>query len=265
MTAAPSPRPPVIALHDAVLGYGDTAVTKPVSLAIRPGDVLAILGPNGSGKSTIVKGILGLARLFGGRIELFGSADPDRRARRRVGYVPQRLHSAGGLPVTVAETVAAGLVPTSHLLRPRAAQRRHSVAVALTQLGLADAANRPLAELSGGQQRRVLIARALVGHPDVLIMDEPLAGVDRANQEQLSATVAGLNNTGLTVILVLHELGPMRPLIPRVVALDDGAVYYDGPPRPTDVHYDDFADHEHDSAPRRTRTGLPGTWRGPHR
>jgi zinc transport system ATP-binding protein len=245
----------------AVLGYGDRPVTGPLTIRVDSGEVLALLGPNGSGKSTVVKGALGLSRLFAGAIAVGPDAEPARRGRSRIGYVPQRLPGQHALPMTVAEFVGAGLLPTAALLR-RDARRGPRVPEALSLVDLLDAARRPIATLSGGQQRRALIARALVSAPRTLLLDEPLAGVDRANQEQLSRVLHRVAGTGTTILLVLHEVGPLLPLIPRVLALSDGALAYDGPTRPADVRAAEFIDHQHGEdpppGPLRPPTATPG-------
>jgi zinc transport system ATP-binding protein len=245
----------------AVLGYRDRPVTGPITVRIGQGEVLALLGPNGSGKSTLVKGALGLARLFSGSIVLGPDGEAAAAARAKIGYVPQRLPGTHALPMTVAEFVGAGLLPTASLFR-RDPRRCRQLPEALSLVDLLEAGGRPMADLSGGQQRRALIARALVCAPRTLLLDEPLAGVDRANQEQLFRVLHRIAATGSTILLVLHELGPLRPLIPRVVAMSDGAVAYDGPTRAADVRAAGFSDHEHDSGgpppPLRPPTANPG-------
>jgi zinc transport system ATP-binding protein len=220
----------VIRLVAGVIGYGGVPAVSGASLAVHRGDVVAVLGPNGSGKSTLVKGILGLADLMSGSLELFGQPSAAFRDRARMGYVPQR-HTVGGVvPSTVAEVVASGRLARQRRFRPVSAADRHAVAHAIEVVGLAGFERRPVAELSGGQQRRVLIARALAGEPEVLVMDEPLAGVDLANQGYLASTLEHLvTHEGTTILLVAHELGPVHPLVTRGVVMRDGAIQYDGP------------------------------------
>ena len=183
----------LVELRAASLGYDGAPVVEAIDLVVATGDVLALVGPNGSGKSTLVKAVLGLADVTGGDLELFGRAAADFRDRGRIGYVPQRGAIAGIVPTTVVGggRARAAWVATRRF-RPFGAADRAAVAGALEQVGLTDLAGARVTTLSGGQQRRVLIARALAGEPELLVLDEPLAGVDFASQEQLAQTLRSL-------------------------------------------------------------------------
>lgn len=237
---------PIIDVRDASVAYGHRAVLHDVSLTVTAGEVVAVLGANGSGKSTLIRTILGLVPLTAGEVRLFGT--PLRRFRqwRRIGYVPQRIGAGGGVPATVAEVVAAGRLARRGLFRPFRAADRAAVAAALRAVGLADRAADPVATLSGGQQQRALIARALAGEPELLVLDEPTAGVDAASQEAFADALRGFVAGGKTVLLVAHELGPLRPLISRAVVIRDGAIAHDGAV-PELVH-----DHVHPHGPEAT-------------
>jgi zinc transport system ATP-binding protein len=239
---------PVVALRDARFGYqGESRVRA--DLTIAPGEVVAVLGPNGSGKSTLVKGMLGLVEPLGGATEWFGRPLHEWRERWRVGYVPQRQLAASPIPATVAEVVRSGRVARNGVLGRYRAGDRRAVAAALATVGLSDRRNSPIGHLSGGQQRRVLVARALAAEADVLVFDEPFAGVDADSQEELAGTFRRLADRGVTQIVVLHELGPLDGLITRAIVLLDGAVVYDGPAaqRPHELSYDHH--HHHDDEP----------------
>jgi len=251
-------------MRGGAVGYGDRPAIRDVDFSLEAGEVVALLGPNGAGKSTLVRGILGLAPLMAGRLELFGVPAAHFRERYRLGYVPQRHTIVGGVPSTVREVVSSGRLPRKRPFAPMRAYDRAVVAAAIDTVGLGERAGVSVGSLSGGQQRRVLIARALAAEPDVLVMDEPTAGVDAANQEILAATLRQLVERGSTLLLVAHELGPLAPLIGRVVVMRDGHVRYDGAPLPAgegayrdqhlghgDHHHDD--DHEEH---RTTRRGL---------
>jgi zinc transport system ATP-binding protein len=215
-------------------------------LTVTAGEVVAVLGANGSGKSTLIRAVLGLVPLTGGSVELFGS--PLRRFRQwaRIGYVPQRVGAGSGVPATVAEVVGSGRLARRGVLRPAGAADRAAVADALRAVGLADRADDPVATLSGGQQQRTLIARALAGRPELLILDEPTAGVDAASQEAFAGALGGFVAGGGTVLLVAHELGPLRPLIDRAVVVHDGEIAHDGPvPEPAGHHAEPDHDHVH--------------------
>jgi zinc transport system ATP-binding protein len=236
---------PVIVLRDVAIGYGDGAVVSGLDFTLTTGEMVALVGPNGSGKSTLVRGVLGLADVLDGEVELFGRPAAAHHQRHRLGYVPQRHTVIGGIPTTVREVVTSGRLRRSRW-RPDRADDRAAVTDALTTVGLADHAERVVAELSGGQQRRVLIARALAGGADVLLMDEPMAGVDLDSQEALAATITALVRRGTTVLLVAHELGPLEPVVSRVVVLRHGRIEFDGAPGDVPARRFGGHDHEHD-------------------
>ncbi|KAA6221991.1 metal ABC transporter ATP-binding protein [Streptomyces albofaciens JCM 4342] len=249
----------VISLRGAGAALGARPVLRGVDLTVRRGEVVALLGANGSGKSTAVRAVVGQVPLTSGELELFGT--PQRRFKdwARIGYVPQRTTAASGVPATVREIVASGRLARTKLRWPSRADR-DAVHRALDLVGMADRAKDSAEALSGGQHQRVLIARALVGAPELLIMDEPMAGVDLASQEVLAETLRGQVEAGATVLLVLHELGPLEPLIDRAVVLRDGCVVHDGPP-PEAVGQHALPGHDHvhphaDPAAEPVRTGL---------
>ncbi|MFK0291515.1 metal ABC transporter ATP-binding protein [Streptomyces sp. NPDC090442] len=257
---SPDAQPPaVIELRGATATLGARPVLRGVDLTVRAGEVVALLGANGSGKSTAVRSVIGQVPLTGGELALFGT--PFRRFRdwARIGYVPQRTTAAGGVPATVREVVTAGRLARTRLGLLRKADRA-AVHHALELVGMADRIKDSVNALSGGQHQRVLIARALAGEPDLLIMDEPMAGVDLASQEVLAAALREQVARGATVLLVLHELGPLEPLIDRAVVLRDGCVVHDGPP-PEAVGQHALPGHDHvhphaDASAEPLRTGL---------
>ncbi|GAA2040977.1 MULTISPECIES: metal ABC transporter ATP-binding protein [Streptomyces] len=212
-----------LALRGVHAELGGRPVLRGIDLTVGPGEVVALLGANGSGKSTAVRAAVGQVPVTGGELALFGT--PVRRFRdwRRVGYVPQRSTAAGGVPATVREVVSAGRLARRRL-RPLGRADRAAVDRALELVGLADRSGDPVEALSGGQHQRVLIARALAGEPELLIMDEPLAGVDLASQRILADTLRSQLAQGVSTLVVLHELGPLEPLITRSVSLSAGLV-----------------------------------------
>jgi zinc transport system ATP-binding protein len=219
---------PVIDVRDGAFGYaGQTAVSA--SLCIQAGEVVALLGPNGSGKTTLLKGMLGLVDRYGGHVALFGTPLGQFGERSLIGYVPQRQSAAGPIPVTVRELVRSGLLSGRRLVRRSTSSGASAVGDALSAVGLSDMADRPIVELSGGQQRRALVARALAGGATTLLLDEPFAGVDQANQHAIADALAHLTSHGATIVVVLHELGPLEPIVTRAVCLDHGVVLFDGP------------------------------------
>ncbi|MFD7180986.1 metal ABC transporter ATP-binding protein [Streptomyces sp. NPDC059904] len=249
---------PVIALRSVTAELGSRPVLRGIDLTVRRGEVVALLGANGSGKSTAVRTVIGQVPVSGGEVEIFGT--PRRRFRdwARVGYVPQRTTAAGGVPATVTEVVSSGRLSRARFGLLRKADRE-AVRRALDLVGMTDRAKDSVDALSGGQHQRVLIARALASEPELLIMDEPMAGVDLASQEILAKTLRAQVEAGASVLLVLHELGPLEPLIDRAVVLRDGCVLHDGPP-PEAVGQHALPGHDHvhphtsDLTP--VRTGL---------
>ena len=218
---------PVIRIRDGRFGYRNHVVVA-ADLQIDRSEIVALLGPNGSGKTTLLKGMLGLVDRIGGSVELFGEPIADVRDRSSIGYVPQRQTAAGPIPVTVRELVRSGRSARGWSTSARHEARR-AVAGAIEAVGLGDMATEPVSRLSGGQQRRAMIARALAGGADVLLLDEPFAGVDHANQVAMAAVIGDLVPVGITVVVVLHELGQIEPLVTRTICLDGGHVRYDGP------------------------------------
>lgn len=217
-----------IRLAHASIGYGDVPIVQGVDLVVGRGEAVAVLGSNGSGKTTLVRGLLGLATVLDGVVEVLGRPVGDRRERGRVGYVPQRHTVSGAVPATVREVVGVGRLPRLGLLRRPGAADRAAVAEAVAAVGLADRMTDPVAALSGGQQRRVLVARALAAEPELLVMDEPTAGVDAASQHALADVLARVSATGTTLVVVTHEIGALSDVLTRAVVVDHGRVAYDG-------------------------------------
>lgn len=256
--------PPILQLEGAAFGYGDHAVISGVDLTVSAGEVVAVLGPNGSGKSTLVRGLLGLNDRVAGRALLFGVPRDDFTQHSRIGYVPQRHTLSSSVRATVREVVEAGRLSHHRWWAPvlRTAHETTVVDRAVELVGLSDRPGADVTTLSGGQQRRVLIARALASEPDVLIMDEPTAGVDVANQRVLADVMARLAAAGTTMVVVTHELAALAEVVTRVVVVDGGRIRFDGPLQEYasgrherhDGHHDDVDDH----APTRVFTPTAG-------
>lgn len=227
----------VFDLRSAVVQLGGQDVLHDVSVRVDQGEFVAVLGANGSGKTTLVRTLVGLVPLTSGSLEVFGTPVARFRDWPRLGYVPQRLTVGGGVPATVREVVASGR--TGRLSRLRRLGRADTYAVdhALEDVGLSHRADDAVVTLSGGQQQRVLIARALAGEPEVLVLDEPTAGVDADSQDTLAGALRHLSAAGGSVVLVAHELGPLAGLIRRAVVLDAGRVLSDGPPPDPEGHH----------------------------
>ena len=233
-----------------------------IDLRVGPGELVVLLGANGSGKSTLVRAAVGLVPTTAGHIELFGTPLERFKDRARLGYVPQRMHASGGVPATIHEVVLSGRLSRRRLFARRSAADLEAVETAIDRVGLSDRSRSSINELSGGQQQRALIARALAGGADLLVMDEPTAGVDHSHQETLSELLGTLIGEGTSVLLVAHELGAMRPLIHRAVVLDQGRKVHDGPVEEIDHPGGNHESHTHlhTGAPVRESIHGEGVW-----
>jgi zinc transport system ATP-binding protein len=248
---------PVLEMRQVTAGYGGRPVIHGVTLSLARGEVVAVLGANGSGKSTVLRAALGLIPLTAGSVRLFGAPSHRFRHRHRIGYVPQRLGAGTGVPATVAEVVSSGRLARRGMFTPARAADRGAVARAIETVGLTGRTADPVGTLSGGLQQRTLIARALAGEPDLLVLDEPTAGVDAASQVAFAAAVRGFVAAGGSVLLVAHELGPLEPSVDRAVVLHGGRVAHDGAvPEPAGYHARPGHDHVHPHA----RQEPPGIW-----
>jgi len=211
--------------------YGPDPVLDGVDLAVRAGEFVALVGPNGSGKSTLLAILLGLRSPAGGTVELFGHAPQQLTERWRVGYVPQRAPILEHLPATLWEVVASGCLARTGWARRLGKQDRIAVDHALESVALGHKAQARLGEVSGGEHQRALIARAMVNGPDLLVLDEPSAGIDAESQRRFRDSLVHMVEDHRTaVLLVSHELGAVAADLGRVVVLQRGRILYDGPP-----------------------------------
>lgn len=220
-----------IEARDLCFSYGEEVsnVVDGVSLSIHKGEFVALVGPNGSGKTTLLKLLLGLLPPDGGKALLFGSTPSELTHRWRVGYVPQRRVMDLDLPATVEEIVTTGCL-ARHPWGRRTTSDREAVDHALEIVGMSDKRNRRIGNLSGGQQQRAFIARALVPRPELLILDEPVAGVDSEAQALFrDALVHHVRDHDGSVLLVSHELGAVSGDLDRVIVIKQ-SIRFDGPP-----------------------------------
>jgi ABC-type Mn2+/Zn2+ transport system ATPase subunit len=203
VVGAPS-RPPAVRLVDVTVGYGERVALANVSLSIPAGSLLAVIGPNGAGKSTLLKTIAGLLRPFSGTVEVLGG--PPGRESKRIAYVPQAEVVDWGFPVTVGDVVMMGRVPLIGVGRSPGPDDREAVREALETVGMSDAVERQIGALSGGQRRRVFLARAIAARPDLYLLDEPVTGVDVTTQEDLMDVLEAEARGGRTVVATTHDL-----------------------------------------------------------
>lgn len=220
----------VFEAQHASVHFGAARVLRGVDFSLSEGEFCVLLGPNGSGKTTLVRTLLGLVPMSGGRRTIFGHDPVAFKRWDLIGYVPQRVTAAAGVPATVAEVVHSGRTSRIRLLSRTSRADRAAVDRALDLVDLTPVATDRVETLSGGQQQRVLIARALASEPRVLVMDEPVASVDMAHQESFAVTLGRLHAMGTSILLVAHSLGAMEPLAQRAVVIERGAVIHDGAP-----------------------------------
>jgi zinc transport system ATP-binding protein len=251
---------PVVEINGAGVALGGRPIVRDVNVSVNSGEVVALLGANGSGKSTLVKAMVGLHPLSTGSIRLFGDELTEFRQWQRLGYVPQRSTITQGVPSTVAEVVAAGRLSRRRPFVPMRRDDRVAIAEALEAVDLADRAQHQVSTLSGGQQQRVLMARTLAGRPELLVLDEPNAGVDLESQQAIANTLATLTAAGATLVVVLHELGPFADLIQRTLVLRDGRLVYDG--APLDLGHPEHHHHHRPSTPPLLRPSVEAPFDG---
>lgn len=238
---------PLLAVDRVSFSYGRHHVLDGVSIEVGPGEFVALAGSNGSGKSTLVRVALGLSEPASGDVRLFGQPPAQLEHRWRVGYVPQRPMVVDQLPATVDELVASGCVARRGWLRRPRAEDAGRVDRALEVVALTDLRRTPIVELSGGQQQRAFIARALASEPALLVLDEPVAGVDADSQARFrDALVTRCRSDGVAVLLVSHELGAVADDLDRIVLLRGGSVVFDGPPAELTAEGVSLGVHHHD-------------------
>jgi zinc transport system ATP-binding protein len=232
--------PPIVELDGVSFAYpGGPEVLSGVDLTVGSGEFVTIAGPNGGGKTTLLRIALGLERPDRGEARLFGEPAERVGDRYRIGYLAQRTRLGIDAPATVDEVVASGRVARRGLLRPFGHEDRAAVETAIGRVGLVDHASTPIQRLSGGQQQRAYIAKALAGEPELLVLDEPTAGVDVNAQEAFGAFLGELHGElGVTILYVSHEFGAVERFVERVV-LVRGGIVFDGPPGDLSAHWHD--------------------------
>lgn len=202
--ATPASAPGLLSLRGVSADYGGEPVLREVDLEIPRGRLVSIIGPNGSGKSTLLKAILGLVPRVSGRVLLDGR--PVARVRRRVAYVPQREAVDWSFPINAEQVAMMGRFPSIGWLLPPSREDRRAVLEALERVGMGDLRHRQIGSLSGGQQQRVFLARALVQGAAVLLLDEPLNGVDATTERVIVELMRNLRDSGVSIVQATHDL-----------------------------------------------------------
>ena len=199
-----------------------------ISFRVEHGDYVGVVGPNGSGKSTLIKALLGLVTIGAGGASLFGTPLADFRDWHKVGYLPQSLHLVNPVfPATVHETVGLGLLSLKKFPKRLNRADTEKITLTLDELGILDLEQKLIGELSGGQLQRVLLARAIVNDPELLVLDEPTAALDPETRGRFYAMIADINRTrGVTVLLVTHDSGAIGEHASKMLYLDKKLLFF---------------------------------------
>jgi manganese/iron transport system ATP-binding protein len=214
---AHDPEAPAVFAEGVNVRYNGTLALERVSFTLERGERVAVVGPNGAGKTTLFRAIAGITPISAGRIRLYGGLPEEHIC---VGYVPQRSQFDMSFPVNVRDVVMMGRVGRLGLFRWPGRLDREMVQECLSLVGMDDLANRQIGELSGGQQQRVLIARALVQEAEIMLMDEPLTGLDAGSQEGIYQVLDELQRRGVTVLVATHDLNQAARCFDRVMLLN---------------------------------------------
>ncbi len=242
-----------VEVRDLRVTFDSTPVLRGVNMRVPQGQIVALIGPNGSGKTTLLRCLLGLQK-YSGEVKIFGESHL-ARALPRVGYVPQRLALERSFILSVREFLALRLRATRHWFFKSHRELDDLLRPALVHIGVENILDRPIAQLSGGQLQRVLIAFALLTRPELLLLDEPTAGVDTPGEETFYDLIASVQRQQkLTVILVSHDLSMVYSHASRVYALN-GVICCEGPPEQVmnaeslkqayGIHATPYAHHHH--------------------
>lgn len=225
---------PAVEIEQLSVNYDSVTALLNIDLSVQQNEFLTIIGPNGGGKTTLIRTLLGLQKPIGGKIKVFGEADYLKKGL--MGYVPQYAKFDPHFPITVNEVVLTGLLSNNRLkLFHRYSKRERAKAAAvLESLKLGHLGIRHISQLSGGQMQRVLIARALVNDPEILILDEPTASVDPESRQQIYETLVQLK-AEKTIILSSHDTGTIETYTDTVACLNQALHYYGEPPVPVEA------------------------------
>lgn len=219
---------PIAELRNVTFGYGRVPVVENINLHLHPGQFAGLLGPSGAGKTTILKLLLGTLTPQRGTVFVQG-VDLQGRPSKRVGYVPQVETIDWNFPVTVEQVVLMGRIQKMGALPWPSKQDKQTVQEMLERLGLQGMGRRHIRDLSGGQQQRAFLARALLAQPELLVLDEPTAGVDMGTQENILRLLADLNKVGVTILMTTHDLNAAAAHLPWVFCVNR-ALIAAGPP-----------------------------------
>lgn len=218
---------PALALNGVSVYYDGRLALEDITFQVQQGEQVAVVGPNGAGKSTLFNVVAGILKPQQGTVRIYGSSP---RGHRCISYVPQRNRIDWRFPVTVADVVLMGRVGKIGLLRRAKRQDWEQVRAALAQVEMLPLANRQIGELSGGQQQRVFLARALAQEAELVLLDEPLSGLDLPSQEAILRILAQMRDQGITLLVATHDLSQAAEQFDRMMLLNRRIIAY-GPPR----------------------------------
>jgi zinc transport system ATP-binding protein len=217
----------IISVKNLSVKYNASTVFNDVSFEIQQGDYVALSGPNGSGKTTLIKTILGLIAPAKGEIFLFNTPIAEFNDWGRIGYVPQSISFNLNFPATVEEVIAMGLIPKIPFPRRITKSYRSSVQRVLSLMDISNLNKKGIGELSGGQLQRVIIARALINEPDLLVLDEPITALDPETRERFFSILSDINkNKKVTIILITHDMGSAGKYASKFLFFDRKIIFY---------------------------------------
>ena len=217
---------PALIFSDVSVVRGGRLIWSEGNFEVPAGGITAVIGSNGSGKTTLLQVVLGLIRVASGEVKVLGR--PPGEATDQIGYVPQNYAAAAGNAVRSCDAVLLGLTGNRWGFARASAEERQRVAEILEAVGATSFAHRRLSQLSGGQRQRVAIAEALVGRPQLLILDEPLTALDLRNQREIVTLLARIRSDfGVTILVVAHDLNPLLGVLDSAVYLLDGHAHFD--------------------------------------
>ena len=226
---------PIISVSDLDFAYNGGPVLTSVNFDVQRGGFICVVGPNGGGKSTLLKLLVGRLQPDKGTIHILGA--PPQQVRNRIGYLPQVSHHDPKFPMTVMDAVMTGRLNRKRLFGFYSKKDRMIAESALADVEMTDFSRRPMSELSGGQRQRILIARAIATEPELLILDEPTAGLDPKVEQQLFQLLAKLHHK-LTILMVSHDLTVVSTVFDRVLCVNKTVRFH-----PTSDLYSDELAH----------------------
>ena len=215
----------LIEIQNITVAYGVKTVLRDISLTLWENDFLGVIGPNGGGKTTLLKAILGLLKPLNGEITFFEDDKPVPALK--IGYLPQINRLDKYFPISVSEVITSGLMSEKKGWRNYSGEQQRRINETLDLMGMSEKANRPIGKLSGGELQRVLLGRAIVSHPNILILDEPNTYVDKFFESRLFKLLEDLNEE-MAIILVSHDMGTIVPLVKNIACVNETLHYHAG-------------------------------------